>query len=211
MKNTPIGRCFYFRIHSFVYTTIVLNLPTNFILFDLEFTAWEGSQERNWSAPGEHREVIQIGAINVVLAELREEDMFQKFVQPKVNASLSDYIIALTGITDEILVREGINFPSAVLEFKAWCADLPCYSYGNDGNVIAENCALLEIENPFPKEQFHNIRNLFKEHGIPANEYTSGTIVEAFGEKPVRLAHDAVNDARSILDGLVLLNKKLNI
>ena len=36
-----------------------------FVLFDLEFTAWEGSLERGWSEPWEAREIIQIGAVRV--------------------------------------------------------------------------------------------------------------------------------------------------
>ena len=31
-----------------------------FVLFDTEYTAWEGSHERDWSGEGEHREIIQV-------------------------------------------------------------------------------------------------------------------------------------------------------
>ena len=32
------------------------------VVYDLEYTAWEGSLERNWGGPNEDPEIIQIGA-----------------------------------------------------------------------------------------------------------------------------------------------------
>lgn len=44
------------------------NLPTGtVIVFDTEYTTWDGAKERGWSNPNEHRELVQIAAqkINV--------------------------------------------------------------------------------------------------------------------------------------------------
>ena len=41
------------------------SLPETFIIFDTEFTAWKGSQERDWSGENEERELVQIGALKV--------------------------------------------------------------------------------------------------------------------------------------------------
>ena len=41
-------------------------LPEKFIIFDTEYTAWEGSQERNWSDDDEYMELVQIGALKVI-------------------------------------------------------------------------------------------------------------------------------------------------
>ncbi len=35
------------------------------IIFDLEFTAWEGSVAHRWSRPGEFTELVQIGALKI--------------------------------------------------------------------------------------------------------------------------------------------------
>ena len=35
------------------------------VVFDLEYTAWEGSMGRCWSEDWEHREIVQIGAVLV--------------------------------------------------------------------------------------------------------------------------------------------------
>ena len=40
-------------------------LPDTFIIFDTEFTAWEGSMQRGWSGQNEHREIVQISAIRI--------------------------------------------------------------------------------------------------------------------------------------------------
>ena len=39
------------------------------IIFDTEFTAWEGSAQRNWSFDWEYREIIQIAAVKGLLNE----------------------------------------------------------------------------------------------------------------------------------------------
>ena len=44
---------------------IFKRLPDTFIIFDTEFTAWEGSMERNWSGENEYRELVQISAFRI--------------------------------------------------------------------------------------------------------------------------------------------------
>ena len=41
------------------------SLPPTIIIFDTEFTAWAGSQERDFSGPNEYRELVEIGAIKI--------------------------------------------------------------------------------------------------------------------------------------------------
>jgi hypothetical protein len=50
---------------------------------------------------------------------------------------------------------------------------------------------------------------MFRAHGIDTTSYESGTIVSAFGKTQLRNGHDALNDARTILDGLVALEQSL--
>jgi len=53
------------------------------VIFDLEFTSWPGSNERNWSLLEEDREVIQIGATKIEMTgNMREVDSFQIIVRP---------------------------------------------------------------------------------------------------------------------------------
>ena len=43
------------------------NLPDTFIIFDTEFTAWEGSMERKWSGENEYKELIQISTLSKLM------------------------------------------------------------------------------------------------------------------------------------------------
>lgn len=78
-------------------------IPSNFILFDTEFTAWQGSQERNWSLCWEYKELISISALKVENKnnKLIIVDKFTCYIKPRKNVLLSDYIINLTGITQQ--------------------------------------------------------------------------------------------------------------
>ncbi|MBI3255979.1 MAG: exonuclease domain-containing protein [Candidatus Andersenbacteria bacterium] len=184
------------------------NTPEKFVVFDTEFTTWEGAHARNWSGPNEYREIVQIAAAKVDGQTLEISDTFVRFVKPVKNPILSEYFINLTGIPQTQVDAEGITYEQALQEFKQWAEDLPNYCYGTDNLVMAENCELIGITFPFLQTQFHDVRKVFQNQGIPAEKYMSSTIVEAFGAKPTRRGHDALNDVKTIIDGLKLLRKK---
>jgi hypothetical protein len=54
------------------------------------------------------------------------------------------------------------------------------------------------------------MRYFFKLHGIPADDYFSSTITEAFGQRSAHAGHDALNDVRTILDALRALKASLS-
>ena len=68
-------------------------------VFDLEYTAWECSMARRWLAPGEFKEVVQIGAVKLDADSLESLGEFDMLVRPRINAVLSPYFENLTGIT----------------------------------------------------------------------------------------------------------------
>ena len=83
------------------------------VIFDLEFTAWEGSVAHRWSRPGEFTELVQIGALLVdarSFAVVREMDLL---VKPRLNPVLSEYLVKLTGITNAELAARGVDFADA--------------------------------------------------------------------------------------------------
>ena len=183
-----------------------LDLPDEFVLFDLEYTAWPGSQERKWSGENEYREVIQIGAICV--RDLKEIDAFCAFVKPVKNPKLSEYIQELTGISQGDIDTKGLSFQSALAEFLSFVGEIPTYCFGRDTEVLEENGKLLGVEVVLPRAQFHDFRqesgHTWLEKGIDISQYSSGTLVEAFTKKPGLRAHDAVNDMRNLLKAITL-------
>ena len=88
------------------------------VVWDTEFTAWPGSQERGWTGPGEHRELVQIGAVALAAtAEFKEIATFERVIQPTINPRLSPYFMELTGISQERVDCDGIPFPAALEAF----------------------------------------------------------------------------------------------
>ena len=187
----------------------MLDLPEKIIVFDTEYTAWEGSLQREWSGPNEYREVVQIGAVFVETEEFVELNSFNVFVRPKKNPTLSEYFVTLTGITQEIIHKQAIDFPLALRRLYEWSNSYDIYSFDkDDADVLRENCRLSGIDFPFEDSRFFDIREIFLKAGIPVEQYSSGSIVEAFGKAITRRPHNALNDARTIVDGLRELSKR---
>lgn len=211
MKPT-IWRMPLFRICCDGATSMTqLTLPKQFILFDTEYTTWEGAQDRKWTGRGEEREIVEIGAVRVDGESLAELDTFDALVRPVLNPKLSPFFTELTGITQEMIERDGVTFPEALARFVAWIGTAPAASWGNDPMMLAENCALAGIPFPLAPERFFDIRTVFGAGGIRADQYQSSTIVRAFGREPERKGHSGLNDAQTILDGLRLLRSEMNL
>ena len=100
--------------------------PVHVVIFDLEFTAWEGSLESRWTRPGELTEVVQIGAVKLDAASLKEVDAFEMLVKPRVNPILSDYLVALIGIDNQQLAARGVDFVTAYRAFLDFTHILRC-------------------------------------------------------------------------------------
>ncbi|MBB5937314.1 exonuclease domain-containing protein [Streptomyces zagrosensis] len=132
------------------------------VLFDLEFTSWQGALERDWSAPGQLREIVQIGALRV-REDLSVVEEYEVLVKPLVNPRLSTYFTGLTGIQQESVDRQGLPPAQALGEFLAFCRGQSVLSYGNDMVVLGENVGWArsrgeEVKNGFLGANFLNIR-----------------------------------------------------
>lgn len=167
----------------------------SYIVMDTEFTTWEGAMARNWSAPGERREIVQIGAIKIV--EHKEISRFVRYVKPVFNPILSDYFIRLIGITQEIVDQQGVSFHQALDEYRAFCGNLASISYGRDDFVLEENlgwhCETVRMAS------FLDARDLVAEIGRDPRQWTSGTVYRLAGiEQPGTREHDAMDDCLSL-------------
>lgn len=188
----------------------MLGLLPEVVLFDLEYTTWEGSMERDWSGDDEFREVVQIGAIKIETEEFTELDSFSLFVKPIKNPILSKYFKDLTGIEQEQVDLEGVKLESMLEDFVKWCGALQIYSFGGDESVLRENVKLLGLNFSLETLNFNDVRELFIKSGVDAKNYMSSTITEAFGVKSPYKGHDALNDVRTTALGLKLLSEKVS-
>ncbi len=165
--------------------------------------------KRKWSGPDEHREVVEIGAVRIQagspLASARE---FSRLVLPAINPKLSDYFIALTGISQKELETHGQPFAAVLEGFRSFAdgADLFC-SYGDDGHVLAENCDLYGLAHPPEFARIRNIRSAVKEAYGLESRVTSSDLPSAAGKTTGRdfKAHRALDDALAVATVLLPL------
>ena len=178
-------------------------LPKEFIIFDTEYTSWEGSEKRNWSLPNEHMEIVQIAGYKVQKKNNNYEiiDSIDIYIIPKINSKLSKYFIKLTNISNEHLLKHGISFEKGINRFSKFINNLNCYSYGNDFTIFEENFNLYNIKNKFlNKNNFYDIKIFFDRYGINTNNYSSGSIYNSVGLNVDNVnIHNALFDSYSIL------------
>ena len=177
--------------------------PKDFILLDLEYTAWEGSNLRKWQGDGEYREIIEIGAIHVKLNKIYvEANNYNQLVTPKINTILSSYITNLTGISNNLIKRKGINFEEAInnfLKFSRYKSD-HIYFYGDDDKVLYENIKLNSLNLNLDYLFFKNIKPYIEYVlKLKKNSVDSSDLNKFIGIKSKGKNHRALNDCRTIL------------
>ena len=178
------------------------------IIFDLEFTAWEGSLARHWLGPGEFKEVVQIGAVRVDGAELAVTENFDCLVRPRINPRLSDYFEALTGISNRDLLAEGVDFEQAHRRFLSFAEDGVIAAFGRDDLVLEDNIRLYGLKDVPPLPQFLNLRDWFDAQGFDTSRLHSCDIGPLLGVPFEGRQHNALCDARSIAAGITVLLRR---
>ncbi len=180
--------------------------------YDTEFTTWEGAMERDWSGPGEYRELVQIGAVKFDLDSLQELEEFLVLVKPVKNPVLSDFFTQLTGITNKEIAKDGLPFPEAYKQFRRFMGEAPNACFGWDARVMRENLGFNGL--PAAEQDFDsfNICPWFKEAGAPfgiKGRINSGKLAATLGA-PMKVIqeHNALHDARSIAASFRFLMQK---
>jgi inhibitor of KinA sporulation pathway (predicted exonuclease) len=177
-------------------------MPPEIIVFDTEFTAWKGSMERLWAGPGEYREIVQIGGISIDAQTLTETGSFSVLIKPVMNPVLSDYLIALTRITNERLAAEGTDFVSGVRAYLDFAAGRQMFCYGRDDKVIAANAKLLGVRDAWPRFTAHDLKDWLLRVGIPLTGIHSGALAGHVGGVSQGVGHDALTDSRSLAEAI---------
>ncbi len=174
-------------------------------IMDLEFTAWPGSMQRDWSGPAEWREIVQIG---ILIADAGDgfavRDEFEVMVKPRNQPILSDYFIALTGITQARLEAEGKVLAQVLPGLAQFGvpAELVLFN-GRDGEILRENCAMHGLDSPLAQERMFNFRPLLaRTLGRPHEDLASSDLPQLAGAPIEGRAHTALHDCRSIAAAL---------
>lgn len=180
-------------------------------VLDLEITAWEGSLARGWTGPGDAMEIVQIGAVKLDAAHgMAETASFEVLVRPRISPELSDYFVALTGITQADLAAKGTDFASALDVFVRFLGDDAgaVVSTGSDGYALEVNCRLNGLRFPFRPGFFHDITDdLARMMGRTRKGLESSRLPEFLGFPPPGRAHQALADSRCIARALAILER----
>lgn len=176
------------------------------VVMDTEQTCWEGSLERQWGGPGEAREVIQIGAVALDTRDFSETACFEILARPVINPELSDFCQALTGLSNERLALEAVDFLDAFDAWEAFVGQSPVAVYRADEGVMRQ--ALAQRQDPRPVPGYLRLRDELEAIGVPMEGVNSGKIARRLGDQTDIFEHDALNDARSMATGLAILARR---
>lgn len=173
------------------------------VVFDLEFTAWDDSLARGWDGANEHKELVQIGAVKLDARSCKEIDAFEMLVQPRINPVLSNYLAALTGVTNEALKIRGVDFSVAYRAFLDFVGDATIWAFGRDDAIFIDNMKLYGLRMKTPP--YRNVIPWMAAQGIDLTGKHACDVAEAAGAKFEGRAHDALADARSVALGMTTL------
>lgn len=174
-------------------------------VFDLEYTAWTGSMAGSWLAPGQFREVVQIGAVRLDADSFARRAEFEVLVRPRINPGLSAYFENLTGIAGERVAAEGVDFAEGYERFLAFAGDGPIAAFGRDDKVLTENLRLYGIGDAKVLPLFYDLRGWFAVQGLDPRGCHSRDIGPALGVPFVGRSHNALDDARSLAAGMEVI------
>ena len=190
------------------------------VIFDLEYTAWEGSLTRAWSGDNEDPEIIQIGAVKLFIEDqgLFLGSEFSTLVKPACRPRLSEYIINLTGIDQETLDHKGLEFSDAINKFSQFIGEGGIFcSNGDDWSFLQRNCEINQIKNPLSQIQYRNLRPLLAQHlklpvdSVKLHSYQIGGLGE-IGEVDRVVPgnpHNALDDARAVASQVCEIKESL--
>lgn len=170
----------------------------NYIVLDMEWNQpWPGSPSAKKVLPVQIRgEIIQIGAVRLTEDET-VADEFQIMIKPKFFRHLNRRVSKLTGIKEARLRDEGVPFPEAMEQFRAWCGeDIVFLTWGfDDIGILRENLQLFELNDDWT-QRWYNAQMIFNaQTDGSSSQKALKTAMEIFEIEASRPAHDALGDA----------------
>ena len=182
-----------------------------FILVDLEFTAWEDSLRTSWASETQFREIVNIGAVRACIdtGTIKILDKFDVIVTPKINPKVSEYFIALTGINNEE-ISKGISFEDALGRLVSFIGNTKyLYANGSDYSVLVENMMINLLKTTCPKI-FSIRRYLSKYLELESKDTISSELYKftRFSSTLNLKSHRGVDDCLSILAAIAHIQNK---
>lgn len=166
----------------------------------------------------EYCEIMQIGACKVG-RDGNELGVLEIVVLPHLIYEIPSWLSAMTGMTRERRVREGVPFAEALQRLADFVNGETPWVFQGDEHVLRGNAHAQKIEMPFTGP-FLRAKQFLLEMGITLEDYqrkgfaemNSGHLYSVLGiELPVIEgvgAHNAVHDARSLAHSMYYLLRR---
>lgn len=182
--------------------TVSPQIPSPYaVVFDLEFTAWEGSMANRWLRPGEYTEIVQIGAVKVD-ADFAPLEEFDVLVRPRIHNVLSAYLEKLTGISNADVRGRGIDFADAYRAFAAFAGGVPILAFGRDDLIIESNRRLYGLGDLPAMPAFANVMPWLAGQGVDLRGLHACDVGPKLGVPFEGHKHNALADAHSVAAGI---------
>jgi inhibitor of KinA sporulation pathway (predicted exonuclease) len=160
---------------------------------------------RHWLTPGEFKEVVQIGAVRLDADSFTILAEFEILVRPRINPHLSPYFEKLTGITSNMVARQGEDFAVAYARFLEFVGPDPIAAFGHDERVLEDNLRLYGITGACALPPFYDLRDWFAARGVDPRGMHSCDLGPALGLAFVGQTHNALHDARAIAGAMAVM------
>ncbi|XP_059468578.1 3'-5' exoribonuclease 1-like [Neocloeon triangulifer] len=181
-----------------------------YVVIDFEATC---EQERDNSFP---HEIIEFPALLIDTRKKEIVDQFHMFCKPKLNPTLSEFCISLTGITQDV-VDSAEPFSSVLAKFDEWLKSHGLvgakrkhkFSFVTDGpwdfsKFLLGQCKLTEVPFPTYCRKYINLQRAFASHYKCRKTSLNGMLQHLALEFEGR-QHCGLDDAKNISRILVVL------
>ena len=191
-----------------------------FIVVDFEATCWKNRKRKGKGTDDVSRsEIIQVGAIKLD-EQFEMIDLFESFVRPVLEVTLSDYCQELTGINQrdvdhaddwEIIGKQFYDWSteskSAIPYFFAW-GNMDEKFLNNEKN----NKDILIDEMNFLRSRWFNLQKIFNRFHLKGSKIQHSVIsaCELLRVSPKGFSHDALGDAENAMLILKAIEHKVD-
>lgn len=164
----------------------------DFVVIDLETTGLNASQDK----------IISIGAVKRASEHLLDE--YYTLVAIEGNVPVS--IASLTGITDELLSKEGVNLEQALVDLKAFVEGRPILGYNIqfDDSFLSAACESAGL--PAFKNRMIDLLPAVKKQNSFLDNYKLVNVLSTF-EIVNQHPHNALSDANATMELAMKLMK----
>lgn len=145
-------------------------------------------------------ELIEIAAIKYKGNQLQ---YFEKLI--KIDNLLSETIISLTGITDELIKSEGEPLESVLYELVDFIEDLPIVGFNINFDLSIINHQFILNDKKVIKNKSYDLLKFVKKEKMYLKTYTLDSVLHEYGI-PVKKRHRAMADTKLTFE----LSKKVN-